>query len=145
MTSSMGTINAHPWGAGAILIEPSRSVAALADPHLPPVVGRVGRSVSTTDPSKVESSHVPQPQGRRDGSAGDRGRCPPRTRKTGAVRELARQRLTELEGADEVEIEERRARVVQWLEREVWPRTADLRPLSKEEEEDLLGYDEPIG
>lgn len=62
--------------------------------------------------------------------------------KTGAVRELARERLAQLDDAETSDREERVLRALSWLERDVWPKSAGLRRLSKAEEEALLGYDE---
>lgn len=64
--------------------------------------------------------------------------------KTGAVRELARQRLAELDAGQADELERRHAANLRWLETEVWPRTAG-KTISKEEIEDLLGYNEMVG
>ena len=63
--------------------------------------------------------------------------------KTGAVRELARQRLAELDRCDTTAIEDRERSAIEWLEREVWPATTGLRPLSQDEQDELLGFDEP--
>lgn len=63
------------------------------------------------------------------------------TTKTGAVRELARQKLSELDGDDSEEARARIAENRRWLEEEVWPQTAGKR-ITKEEIEDLLGYNE---
>jgi antitoxin VapB len=64
------------------------------------------------------------------------------TTKTAAVRQLARERLDELDRSDEAAIDRRVREITSWLEREVWPQTAGKKPLTKEEKEDLLGYDE---
>lgn len=63
--------------------------------------------------------------------------------KTGAVRELARQRLAELDRSDTNALEDRERSAIEWLEREVWPSTAELRPLSQVEQDELLGFDGP--
>ena len=62
--------------------------------------------------------------------------------KTGAIRELARQRLAELERSDTTAVEDRERSAIEWLEREVWPATENLRPLSQPEQDKLLGFDE---
>jgi len=64
------------------------------------------------------------------------------TTKTGAVRELARQRLAELQTARAESIEARRVETTAWLQESVWPHTRRLRPLTPQEEDDLLGHDE---
>jgi hypothetical protein len=62
--------------------------------------------------------------------------------KTRAVRELARQRLAELDLANQSERVRREAEVTEWLRNEVWPQTAALTPLSRTEQEELLGYND---
>ena len=64
--------------------------------------------------------------------------------KTGAVRELARQRLVELDAGHAHEEQKRRAQNMRWLETEVWPRTAGAS-ITKQEIEDLLGYNDMVG
>ena len=64
--------------------------------------------------------------------------------KTGAVRELARQRLAELDADADNEVRVRASDNLAWLAREVWPRTTGAS-VSKEEIEHLLGYDEMTG
>jgi antitoxin VapB len=60
--------------------------------------------------------------------------------KTGAIRQALRERKQRLElqrGGG------RGDRLIAWLEREVWPHLADGerdRPLTKEEEEEILGF-----
>lgn len=62
--------------------------------------------------------------------------------KTGAVRQLAREKLAQLDSSRQSEKDARLQHALQWLERDVWPRTVGVKWLSKEEEEELLGYDE---
>ena len=64
------------------------------------------------------------------------------TTKTAAVRQLARERLDELDHASEEATAKKVRDITAWLERDVWPQTAGKKPLTKEEEEQLLGYDE---
>ena len=63
--------------------------------------------------------------------------------KTGAVRELARQKLVELDGDDISATTERYTSLLDFLETEIWPKTAGTS-ISKTEMEQLLGYDEMI-
>jgi hypothetical protein len=62
--------------------------------------------------------------------------------KTGAVRQLAREKLVQLEGSEQSDRDARLRHALEWLERDVWPHSAAMRNLSKKEEEELLGYDE---
>jgi hypothetical protein len=62
--------------------------------------------------------------------------------KTGLVRELARNRLDELDRMSAEDADSREADVTAWLEREIWPHTRHLSPLTKKQEEELLGYGE---
>jgi hypothetical protein len=64
------------------------------------------------------------------------------TTKTGAVRDLARQRLAELEAQSSNDLQARIAETTAWLEERVWPYTRNLRPLKSREEDELLGHDE---
>ncbi|KQV26662.1 type II toxin-antitoxin system VapB family antitoxin [Yonghaparkia sp. Root332] len=64
------------------------------------------------------------------------------TTKTGAVRELARQRLAELDVEREDDLQARIAQTTAWLEERIWPHTRNLRPLTQQEEDQLLGHDE---
>ncbi len=64
------------------------------------------------------------------------------TTKTGAVRELARHRLAELQAEHAETIEARAAETTAWLEEQVWPHTRHLKPMTPQEEDDLLGHDE---
>ena len=61
--------------------------------------------------------------------------------KTGAVRLLARERLEAMEDAQALRVQAKVREATAWLEKEVWPHTRTLAPLTKAEEEDLLGYD----
>ncbi len=63
--------------------------------------------------------------------------------KTAAVRTALRERKERLEFG-QVTPEQRANRLREWLEREVWPNLPPgaSTPLTKEEEEDLLGYGE---
>ncbi len=63
------------------------------------------------------------------------------TTKTGAVRELARQKISELDSEADAETRARIAENLRWLAKEVWPDTAGTR-LSEDELDELLGYDE---
>jgi len=65
------------------------------------------------------------------------------TTKTGAVRELARQKLIELDGELVGAAQERCAALLDFLETDVWPQTAGTS-ITKPEIEALLGYDETI-
>ncbi|MEO8094758.1 MAG: type II toxin-antitoxin system VapB family antitoxin [Pseudolysinimonas sp.] len=62
--------------------------------------------------------------------------------KTGAVRELARERLAVLERAEASDLSARERAITAWLEKDVWPHTVGIRRMTKEEEEALLGYDQ---
>lgn len=63
------------------------------------------------------------------------------TTKTGAVRELARQKLSELKASESDDVEARHAKLMHVLETEIWPHAAGKR-ISKQEIEQILGYDE---
>lgn len=63
------------------------------------------------------------------------------TTKTGAVRELARQKLTELDVEHDADLRIRKEENLRWLEDEVWPNTAG-KHLTREDLDRLLGYDE---
>jgi hypothetical protein len=62
------------------------------------------------------------------------------TTKTAAVRELARQRLAELDSAHVTEVEERIRALNDWMALEIWPKTAGTTPYTKAELNDILGY-----
>ena len=62
--------------------------------------------------------------------------------KTGAVRELARARLAQLDDEQQSDKSARLQHALDWLERDVWPYSGQLKQMTKEEEEALLGYDE---
>ncbi|MDQ1551987.1 MAG: antitoxin VapB [Actinomycetota bacterium] len=64
--------------------------------------------------------------------------------KTGAVREVVRDRLNELDRESESEADARVEEFTSWLERDIWPHTRSRKALTKEEEEELLGYDEML-
>jgi antitoxin VapB len=64
------------------------------------------------------------------------------TTKTGAIRELARQRLAELDAQRDDDLQAKIAETTAWLEENIWPKTRNLRPLTREEEDVLLGHDE---
>lgn len=66
------------------------------------------------------------------------------TTKTGAVRELARQKLAELDAHGASELEARTADNLRWLEEHIWPYTAGATSPTKEEIEEMLGYDDPL-
>ena len=65
------------------------------------------------------------------------------TSKTGAVRELARQKLVELDGREAGATQARYSALLSFLETEIWPVTAG-KSITKTEREKLLGYDELI-
>jgi hypothetical protein len=64
--------------------------------------------------------------------------------KTGLVRELARERLIELDRRADADAEARDEAVARWLTDEIWPHTKRSRPLTKSEEENLLGYNDMV-
>lgn len=64
--------------------------------------------------------------------------------KTGAVRELARQRLAELDARSDAAAEQRASENLRWLEEQVWPTLAGVR-IDDREIEELAGYDEMTG
>jgi hypothetical protein len=64
--------------------------------------------------------------------------------KTGAVREVVRERLRELDRESSAESDVRAATFTKWLERDVWPHTRSAKPLTKKEQEKLLGFDEMV-
>lgn len=64
------------------------------------------------------------------------------TTKTGAVRELAREKLAVLEAQHDDDLQTRIAATTAWLEQNVWPLTRNLRQLSQDEEDAILGHDE---
>lgn len=64
------------------------------------------------------------------------------TTKTGAIRELARQRLAELDAQRDDDLRAEIAETTAWLEQNIWPKTRNLLPLTREEEDVLLGHDE---
>ncbi|MDP3209903.1 MAG: type II toxin-antitoxin system VapB family antitoxin [Rhodoglobus sp.] len=61
--------------------------------------------------------------------------------KTGAVRELARDKLAELGRTSEAHGAARRRDIDEWLERDVWPH-APVDAVTKAAVEEILGYDE---
>jgi hypothetical protein len=64
--------------------------------------------------------------------------------KTGAVREVVRDRLDELDRENQSAADARVAEFTSWLERDIWPYTRSQKALTKQEEEELLGYDEML-
>lgn len=64
------------------------------------------------------------------------------TTKTGAVRELARERLVELEAQRDSDVKARVAETTAWLEEHIWPHTAHLGMPTKEEIEEITGMNE---
>lgn len=64
------------------------------------------------------------------------------TTKTGAVRELARQRLAELDSERADELQARIAETTAWLGEHIWPRTAHLGMPTKDEIEEITGMNE---
>lgn len=64
------------------------------------------------------------------------------TTKTGAVRDLARQKLAALEAQRENDLQARIAETTAWLEEHIWPHTAHLGMPTKEEIEEITGMNE---
>lgn len=64
------------------------------------------------------------------------------TTKTGAIRELARQKLAELDAQRDDDLQAKTAETTAWLEENIWPKTRNLRPLTRDEEDELLGHDQ---
>ncbi len=64
------------------------------------------------------------------------------TTKTAAVRQLARERLDELDHASEEATAKKVREITAWLERDVWPQTRGLPPITKEDVERITGMDE---
>jgi hypothetical protein len=64
------------------------------------------------------------------------------TTETAAIRQLAAERLEQLDRAAATDREERLRQTIEWLEREVWPHSAEVRHLTKEEQEELLGFND---
>lgn len=67
-----------------------------------------------------------------------------RSTKTAAVRQLAREKLAELDSTAGSAVRARGVANLRWLEEEVWPRTAG-KTITAREIEELLGYDEMAG
>jgi len=67
------------------------------------------------------------------------------TTKTGAVRDLAREKLAELDASREVDVQQRVAETTAWLEENIWPLMRNLPPLTPEEEDAIMGHDEIFG
>lgn len=64
------------------------------------------------------------------------------TTKTGAVRELARERLAQLDAERSDGLQARIAETTAWLEEHIWPHTAHLGMPTKEEIEEITGMNE---
>lgn len=64
------------------------------------------------------------------------------TTKTGAVRDMARQKLAELDVHRENDVKARIAETTAWLEEHIWPHTAELGMPTKEEIEEITGMSE---
>lgn len=64
------------------------------------------------------------------------------TTKTGAVRELARERLAQLDAEQADGLQARIAETTAWLEEHFWPYTAHLGMPTKEEIEEITGMNE---
>lgn len=64
------------------------------------------------------------------------------TTKTGAVRDLARQKIAELDAQQENDLQARIAETTAWLEEHIWPHTAHLGMPTKEEIEEITGMSE---
>jgi hypothetical protein len=65
------------------------------------------------------------------------------TNKTGAVRQLAREKLSELDSEHDADNQARREENLRWLEGEVWPKTAG-KHLTRDEVDDILGYNSMV-
>ena len=63
---------------------------------------------------------------------------------TATVRELAREKLAQLDAATDNRAQSRTANNLCWLHEEVWPRTTG-KEVTKYDIDDLLGYDEMTG
>jgi len=64
------------------------------------------------------------------------------TSKTGAVRDLAREKLAELDASREVDVQQRVAETTAWLEKHIWPHTAHIAMPTKDEIEEITGMNE---
>ncbi len=64
------------------------------------------------------------------------------TTKTGAVRELAREKLARLDRDADDKVEARVTEVEKWLAEHVWPHTAGLPPITKDDIEEITGMNE---
>ncbi|MBX9718768.1 MAG: type II toxin-antitoxin system VapB family antitoxin [Microbacteriaceae bacterium] len=64
------------------------------------------------------------------------------TTKTGAVRDMARQKLADLHVHRENDVQARIAETTAWLEEHIWPHTAPLGMPTKEEIEEITGMNE---
>lgn len=62
--------------------------------------------------------------------------------KTAAVRALAQEKLDELNSAQAQHDKKELAKIFSWYEKNIWPHTDGVKPMTKDEEEELLGYDE---
>jgi hypothetical protein len=62
--------------------------------------------------------------------------------KTAAVRALAQEKLDSLNSAQAQQNKKELAKIFAWYEKNIWPHTVDVKAMTKEEEEELLGYDE---
>jgi hypothetical protein len=62
--------------------------------------------------------------------------------KTGAAREVVRDRRHELDRQSEAGTDAKVAEVTDWFERDIWPHARSGKALTPQEEEELLGYDE---
>ncbi len=62
--------------------------------------------------------------------------------KTGVVRELARQRLAQLDASEQSDVELRVADDLRWLEANIWPHAVGGPSLGKKEIEDITGMTE---
>ena len=64
------------------------------------------------------------------------------TTKTGAVRDVMRQKLAELDTERNDDVQARIAETTAWLEKHIWPHTAHLGMPTKEEIEEITGMNE---
>ncbi len=62
--------------------------------------------------------------------------------KTAAVRQLAQEKLKELGAPLTPEQQAKYDEAIRFMQEHIWPITAGVKPMTKEEEEEFLGYDE---
>jgi hypothetical protein len=64
------------------------------------------------------------------------------TSKTAAVRDLAREKIAELDAQQEGEAERRRRELWEFMETKIWPKVKQGPPITKEEIERITGMDD---